>query len=259
MASVFSFCIYGAKPIYCEGMVRNLEAIARHYPTFETHIFAGNDVPTGYLKKYESFPGVTLHRSNLTGGRLMCHRFFAIDLTGVEIMHVRDADSRLTERDRWCIDDFNSSFFKVYSIRDHTHHNREIMGGLWGMRRIPGFDVTNAYLEFASTCHDVDAYQSDQNFLRNFIYRKFASSFLAYTPSWAFPGENHRRIPLARNDIYDFCGNVILPENGAELPQFTADDSLPADFNQLLRLHKYSRDGFSLRLKDRIRAFLSGD
>jgi len=259
MSSVFSFSIYGDKPLYCEGLVRNLEAIAIHYPRFETHIYAGNDVPEEYLRRYESFPLTTIHRLPFTGGRLTFHRFFAIDLPGVQLMIVRDADSRLTERDRWCMDDFIASGWNIYCVRDHKHHTREIMAGLWGMRRIPGFSMGKAYIEFAPTCHDIDAYQADQDFLRNTLYRKFKDDTLVYSPSWSFPGENHRLIPLVRKDAHDFCGNVIIVENGMETPKFTADDSQPDGFKDLVRLHKYSRDGYTLRLIDRLRATFAGD
>jgi hypothetical protein len=259
MASVFSFCIYGAKPIYCEGMVRNLETIAIHYPTFETHIFAGNDVPEEYLRRYESFPLTTIHLLPFTGGRLTFNRFLAIDLPGVQLMIVRDADSRLTDRDRWCLDDFIASAWQIYCVRDHKYHTREVMAGLWGMRRIPGFTMGKAYSEFAPVCHDIDAYQADQDFLRNVVYRKFKAVTLAYSPNWAFPGENHRLISLARKDAYDFCGNVILVEKGVETPKFVADDSQPDGFRHLVRLHKYSRDGYTLRFIDRLWATLAGD
>jgi hypothetical protein len=259
MTKVFSFCIYGAKPIYCEGMVRNLEAIAIHYPTFETHIYTGNDVPEGYLRRYASFPLTTIHRLPFTGGRLTFHRFLAIDLPGVDLMIVRDADSRMTDRDRWCIDDFIDSGWQIYCVRDHKYHTREIMAGLWGMRRIPGFSMGKAFNEFAPGYHDIDAYQADQDFLRNVIYRKFKGVTLAYSPNWSYPGENHRMITLERKDGYDFCGNVILVEDGEESPQFKADDSQPNEFKHLVRLHKYSRDGYTLRFIDRLRATLAGD
>ena len=259
MAIVFSFCVYGAKPIYCEGLVRNLEAIARHYPTFETHIYAGNDVPNEYLKRYESFRRTMVHRLPFTGGRLTFHRFLAIDIPDVELMIVRDADSRLTDRDIWCIDQFLASTWRIYCVRDHKYHTREIMAGLWGMRRIPEFSMGKAFSEFAPGYHDIDAYQADQDFLRNVIYRKFKGVTLAYSPNWSYPGENHRLITLERKDDYDFCGNVILVEDGEESPKFKADDSKPAEFRHLVRLHKYSRDGYKLRFIDRLRATLAGD
>jgi len=259
MASAFSFCIYGSKPIYCEGLVRNLEAIAIHYPRFETHIYAGNDAPEEYLRRYESFPRTVIHRLPFTGRRLTFNRFLAIDLPGVELMIVRDADSRLTDRDRWCIDDFIASGWQIYCVRDHKYHTYEIMAGLWGMHRIPGFSMSKAYAEFAPGYHDIDTYLADQDFLRNVVYRKFKGATLTYTPNWAYPGENHRLISLARKDAYDFCGNVILVENGVESPKFMADDSQPDEFKNLVRLHKYSRDGYTLRFIDRLRATLAGD
>lgn len=259
MKRVFSFCIYGEKPIYLEGLLKNLDFIGRRYPSFEKHVYAGCDIGKDFVKKCEAFPSTYVHRLAFTGGRLMSSRFLAIDLPGVEMMLVRDADSRITERDCWCIDDFIGSQFELFGIRDHKYHYREIMGGLWGMRRIRGFSMNAAYADYAAKTLDLDRYQSDQDFLRNHVYRPFRKTFLAYTATWAFPGENARRIGIPRKDVHDFCGNVIIIDELGERPQFEANDDLPDNFSKLVRLYKYSKDGMSLRLSERLRAFLSGD
>lgn len=259
MKRVFSFCIYGEKRTYLEGLLRNLEFIGTRYPSFEKHVYVGCDISEDFVRMCEAFPSTHAHRLGFTGGRLMSSRFLAIDLPGVDMMLVRDADSRITERDCWCIDDFIGSQFGLFTIRDHKFHSREVMGGLWGMRRIQGFSMHAAYADYAATTVDLERYQSDQDFLRNHVYRPFRKNFLAYTSTWAFPGENARRIGVPRKDVHDFCGNVIIVDELGERPQFEANDDLPDDFRHLIRLHKHSRDGVSLRFSERLRAFLSGD
>jgi hypothetical protein len=256
---VFSFCIYGESRTYLEGLLSNLSTITSRYASFEKHVYAGSDISEAYIAACESFHSTYVHRLPFTGGRLMSHRFLAIDLPNVELMIVRDADSRITDRDRWCIDDFIASDFDLFTIRDHKYHYREIMGGLWGMRRIAGFSMCDAYEKYTAISKGIDRYQSDQDFLRNFVYRRFRQSLLAYSPTWAFLGENFRKITLARNGHHDFCGNVIIIDAHGERPQFESNDGLPDNFLQLERLHKYSKDGSRLTPIEWLRAILSGD
>lgn len=259
MKRAFSFCIYGDSRTYLEGLLKNLVAISALYPSFEKHIYAGCDISEAFIDACESFSSTYVHRLPFTGGRLMSCRFLAIDLPNIELMIVRDADSRITARDRWCIDDFIASDFELFTIRDHKFHYREIMGGLWGMRRIPGFSMQAAYAEFTAATRDLDRYQSDQDFLRNFIYRRYRESILIYSPTWAFPGETCRKISLERNGPHDFCGNVIIVDALGERPQFESNDALPDNFQHLIRLYKHSKDGVRLTLAERIRAFWDGD
>ena len=65
----------------------------------------------------------------------MMYRFLALDEEGVELMMVRDADSRIHVRDRWTIHTFVESKHKAHVIRDHPEHKTPILGGLWGLKR----------------------------------------------------------------------------------------------------------------------------
>jgi hypothetical protein len=211
MVNVFSYCIYGSQDKYCLGLIKNLEQIAIFYPDFETHIAVGNDVPDHYIQKYKEFKNTKLTiYSDITGGRLMSYRFFPIDNPEVDLMLSRDADSRLTERDRWCIDQFLKSDYQLFTIRDHIYHERELMGGQWGMRRLPKFSMQSAYDIFKAMYSNVDRYYSDQDFIRDYIYRPNVTQCVAYTSCYTYPGETALPIAIPRRDIYDFCGNVIL-------------------------------------------------
>lgn len=214
MVNVFSYCIYGSQDKYCLGLIKNLEQIAISYPDFETHIAVGNDVPDHYIQKYKEFNNtkLTIH-SDITGGRLMSYRFFPLDDPGVEVMMSRDADSRLTERDRWCIDQFLQSDYKIFTIRDHKNHGTQLMGGQWGMRRIHGFSMQTAYDIFKRSYAQIDRVQNDQDFIRGYIYNVYKTQCVAYTSCYTYPGETAKPIAIPRKDIYDFCGNVILFKN----------------------------------------------
>jgi len=213
--NVFSYCVYGSRPKYVEGLVKNLEQIAEHYPEFQTRVLVGNDVPAAYVARYAEFPNVKLTHCGTTGGRLTTLRFFPIDDPEVSCMIVRDADSRITERDRECIQRFLESDFTVYTIRDHHYHNCPLMSGQWGVKRTaahPEFRFEAAYHELKDRLPGgLDYYGNDEYFTRHYIYPTFGSHMLAFSsiPYVAGGLETVAEIRTPRADDTDFCGNVF--------------------------------------------------
>ena len=63
----------------------------------------------------------------------MFERFRAIE--EADLVFFRDADSRMRERDRWCMAEFEKSDKSLHIIRDHFWHKSRIMGGAWGAKK----------------------------------------------------------------------------------------------------------------------------
>jgi hypothetical protein len=218
---VFSYCIYGSSSKYCRGMIKNLEQIEKLFPLFETWIHLGNDVPAEYIEEYKKFKNVKLIQHNETGGRLMSYRFFSIDDSSVAVMIIRDGDSRFHDRDIWCTRAFMTSSFNAFTIRDHPYHGRKIMGGQWGMRRIPGIDVQKSYEDFKSKYDNLDKYRSDQDFIDICVYDNQETRLAAFSSGIRFNKETTIPIGVPRKTPHDFCGNVVLFDNeGNEYYEF---------------------------------------
>lgn len=213
--NIFSYCIYGSNPKYVEGMVRNLEQIRIIFPSFHTYIAVGKDTPPEYIEKYKSFPNVKLTHYPSAEGRLQTFRFFPIDDPAVNCMIVRDADSRIGDRDRECIQKFLDSDYTVFTIRDHFWHKCPIMGGQWGIKR------TKTHSEFQLEANynllkeilpkGQDYYGSDEFFTRNYIYPKYGAQMIAFSSiSYVADGiETTAEITTPQKDDTDFCGNVF--------------------------------------------------
>jgi len=84
-------------------MIENLELIREHFPSWKTFVYIGNDVPIHIIERIQQFENTVIKYTNDTGANNMIHRFYAIDEPDVQRMVVRDADSRVHERDRWAI------------------------------------------------------------------------------------------------------------------------------------------------------------
>lgn len=207
---VFSFAIYGSARKYCQGLVENLELIREHYPSFHTYIYIYNDVPASYVRTYQSFDNVCLVYGSARPN--MVDRFMVMDDDpSVDVLIVRDADSRIHARDRYCIDHFLQSPFACHTIRDHNLHHSPMMGGLWGLKR--GFLTIDLRMMYAqSSLIHPDQYGHDMQFLSQRVYPVVAESLIVYTFSPHLRISDAETIHIIPFDIEDkdFCGQVII-------------------------------------------------
>jgi len=218
---VFSYCVFGNQKKYCLGMVKNLEQITQLFPDFKVFIYLGNDVPQEYIDTYKSFLNVTLIHHDFTGGRLMSYRYFILK-DKFEFVFIRDADSRFGERDIWCMEHFFNSNFKIFTIRDHSWQGRELSGGQTGFEDFSIPTIESNYDTFVRTGSNIDRYQSDQDFIKEYIFDKYKPNIIAYSEYSNFGEGLNMHISLPRKSNEDFCGNVYLfDDNDTEYTEFT--------------------------------------
>lgn len=225
---VISFCIYGSNIKYCKGIDENLKIMKKRMEKFNAFIYIGTEVPEEYIQLYKSYDFVQLFYTHKPGAYNMIARFLAIDEPNVDIMIVRDADSRLHNRDRWIIDNFINSSYGSHTIRDHPWHTARMMGGLFGIKKNAfSFNMIDLYNQY-NPSNDISgiSWQYDQTFLRNVIYPILKKNMLIYVfhPKIQLEkDENIKIIPLlVKNN--NFCGAVIdYDVNGCEKKEFLWD------------------------------------
>lgn len=210
MVNVFSFCIYGVECAkYHGGLLENIRIIEGYFPDWKVYVYYGSDTTESMITKLASHACVVLRPTNALGPINMIHRFYAIDELNVDIMMVRDADSRVHWKDRWAIREFvRQPHYIAHTIRDHVEHTAHMMGGLWGLRKSAGIHMGNEY-----KCYNEDSSLGhrnghDQNFLADAVYPKVVSRMLVhYSNNRRRIGENAVEFPFVwKNDVY--CGRV---------------------------------------------------
>ena len=210
--NVFSFCLYGPyNARYYPGMIENIQLIQRHFPEWFVFVYVGSDVPPEMVSILQSAHRVVLRFTGKTGIENMIERFYAIDEPDVDLMVVRDADSRVHSRDRWAIHDFLASpQFVLHTIRDHKEHSASIMGGLWAIRKSSGIDMHAEYEAYKLNPED-RGIALDQNFLSCRIYPKLRDRILVHLgrgPST--PRETIRGFPTPWTERL-YCGQIERP------------------------------------------------
>lgn len=189
---VFSFCLYGTDRNYYDGLLENIKIIKQYYPDYEIFVYKGI-CPDGW-----DLEDVNVIYTKRNGAINALYRYLPLEFADVGF--VRDSDSRITERDRWCIDEFLKSEFNYHIIRDHVWHMSKIMAGTFGWKKPLNvtFNLEN----------DV-GYGHDEHVLGDVVYPKIMKEALVHTNTFAFHGETSRRILHKPVDKHDFVGNVM--------------------------------------------------
>jgi hypothetical protein len=210
MVNVFSFCLYGPyNPRYYPGLLENVYLAGKYFPDWKVYVYYGSDVEQGILDHLGLCTSVVLRPTGLIGAPNMIPRFFAIDEPNVDVMMVRDADSRIHWKDRWAIRDFLSRpEYIAHTIRDHKDHTAYLMGGLWGLRKSSGIHVQTEYANYKEDKSKGHRLAHDQNFLADVVYPKVLPKLLVhYSVARAFPGERAIPFPFEwSGDVY--CGRI---------------------------------------------------
>lgn len=203
-----SFSLYGRLPKYCVGAIRNAELMPSIYPGWKMVVYYREDVPADCLKQLRRL-GAMLRPFEVSGG--MFNRFLIGDDAGLDRWLVRDADSRLNERERKAVDEWIASRKSFHVIRDHPNHIWPITPGLFGgiSGRLKGWKSR------MSRYSGADDYGLDATFLEKEIWPLIQADCLHHDLCRKFPGSTP--LPLRPGD-YRFAGEVVderdVPRDG---------------------------------------------
>lgn len=172
-----SFSLWGDKPIYNVGAIRNAELCKIIYPDWQMVLYYDKSVPVDTIKKLSELNVklIDMSSSKLYG---MFWRFLAADLPDSEYAIFRDCDSRITEREKLAVNDWIRSTKTLHVMRDHPYHRVPyggrglgILGGMWGIKS-KVVNITEMIQNFSLS--NQHKYGNDQSFLVN-IYGMFSN------------------------------------------------------------------------------------
>ena len=145
---VIVMSLYGNDRRYTLGAVRNAQLLPVTFPGWRLWFYCERPTADGGYR-YGRVPRRVLDTLVRLGAEIryvspsddglapMLWRFTVVDDADVDAFVVRDADSRLTERDAVVVRHWLETTDAVFHcVRDHPSHSRyPISGGLWGARR----------------------------------------------------------------------------------------------------------------------------
>jgi protein O-GlcNAc transferase len=189
---VFSFSIYGDNPIYTIGGVKNAKLIKELFPEWKSIFYIADDVDPNIIKQIQDYGGIVELKPSNESFAGMFWRFMAITRDDVDVMIVRDCDSRVSERDVVSVDEFMLSDKLYHIVRDHPiGHHYPMNGGMWGCKQNPFINRINFHINDFLKSHYNHIFNTDnakkdsirnadQMFLMNRIYPIAVNSCLVH-------------------------------------------------------------------------------
>lgn len=245
----FSFSIYGDNKKYINGLIENIKIITEYYTDFDIYLYVGEN---SFQKELSEI------KTNCKNVKItvvdnkncyMCARYTPLITANTnDIVIIRDTDSEINERDRWCINDFlqlnelevenSNCCFQI--IRDHAWHKSKIMGGLniFILKTQETVELIKPVIkkllnDFRSLEYTFK-YGDDESFLIKNLYPVIKDKALVYSNIIVYKGEAYKHI-LAENNGVNFCGNVVEYDNNNKIYKFNYfDSSLLIDTMNLL-------------------------
>lgn len=218
---VISMALYGANPRYTQGAIENAMLTQRDWPGWTLRVYYGDNVPKEVLQTIRSFGAETVSARAYKPDASMMWRFFAIEDRSATRVIFRDADARLTRRDRTAVKEWMSTEYPLHTMHDHFWHESAIMGGMWGV--VSGF-LNPTLLEPWREAHKPSAaarrnetarWGQDQDWLRSVVWPLVRNATLSHA-SWhckANRGAEWRPFPTLHTHARDFVGQVYSVES----------------------------------------------
>jgi hypothetical protein len=211
MKKVISFCLYGTAPSYQEGAIENIHAAKIIYPDWVCRFYVSTEVKTETVDTMRKLGAEIVIKERVADSDGMFWRFLAACDETVDILIVRDTDSRLTEREKLAVDDWLKSGKNFHIMRDHPLHNTLIPGGMWGCRNSVLKNL-NSYMKRWKKFERGD----DQKFLAKKVYPLIRNSLMVHTNCVSYEGESVSAFPSERIGC-EYVGQYFRGEDAEEL------------------------------------------
>lgn len=169
MSKIISISVWGDNPSYSIGAIKNSKIAKELFPDWICRIFVDKSVPTNYIDEMSTLSNVELAQVDDKSIFGAFWRFYSMFQSDDDIVISRDSDSRLSEREFRCIDEWIKSDKKFSIIRDHySHYDWPILAGMWGMKG----KLDDSILDLMEKYAQHHFYTSDQIFLKDVIWEK---------------------------------------------------------------------------------------
>jgi hypothetical protein len=190
---VIAYSLWGARPEYLRGALRNLLLATDIYPGWILRFNVDPSVPEDFVGLISELGGeVVRHPPDQTLRRRLCWRFEVANDPSVGYFLVRDADSVISAREACAVREWIDSGKWFHVMRDWWSHSDLMLAGMWGgvANVLPNLvPMLNAY-----DARSAETPNIDQWFLRDRVWNHVRLSCLVHdrcfrpTGAHPFPG-----------------------------------------------------------------------
>jgi hypothetical protein len=177
MKQIISYSLYGNNLKYLVGAIKNAIIAQRIMKEFTVLFYVGKSVPEWCTSTLSLFENVELvYMDGAEDSSAMFWRFhsFALD---ADYVLIKDADARLSLRDKHAHQEFIDSGLDFHIVKDHPMgHNIEILGASFSVKGDSLSDIHELMKSYPITSN----YGCDQDFLRDMVYQRAKKSVLVH-------------------------------------------------------------------------------
>tara|TARA_R100001163_G_C4996958_1_gene147528 strand:+ start:10 stop:669 length:660 start_codon:yes stop_codon:yes gene_type:complete len=196
---LITFSLWGQNPKYLYGSLRNAELAKVVYPGWKCRFYVAASVPFPIISQLKAMDHVeVVHKPSFGDWKAMFWRFEPASEPSVDVMISRDADSRLSTREKAAVDEWLSSDKGFHIMRDHPWHKFPVLGGMWGIKK----DVLPNMKELISGFSQEDQYGTDYKFFAEII-PLLGDNIITHDEFFTGNPFPHQR------DKYEFVGQVF--------------------------------------------------
>lgn len=225
MKNVIAYSLWGDKPIYWIGALRNIEQAKKYYPGWicrfyidcncSQELIDSLDGENVELILLDSDPNIKITNETRFNHPGLFWRFLAIEENNTVLF--RDCDSRISEREVVAVNEWLESDKEFHIMRDHPYHAVPILSGMWGCKNV-SLDIKNLINQWKSFPNKGRYSADDQDFLGQLIYPLINGNTLEHSEFGISYGQPITNFKTTRND-YEFVGNVY-DENEERHPDY---------------------------------------
>ncbi len=208
---VISFGLWGDDPRYVRGAEANVVLAREHYPGWECWFWVDQTVPHNVVRLLENQPDCRVIMEDSADYEMprLFRRFLSIEFAEVEIVIVRDADSRLSKREKLAVVHWLDSSNKFHVMRDCPFHKAKMLGGMWGCRAASLRNIRELIVEYLQNHRNYKPRTGiDQDFLDAEIWPSASSSCTVHDPYFS-----NQPFPDNSLDIENFIGRIYSAWN----------------------------------------------
>jgi hypothetical protein len=132
---VISFSLWGSNELYTIGAIKNANLALDLYPDWGCIFYCNSCVPYKIISQLKSIKNSIIVSLDSEGNfQSGLNRFLIVDHPEVEYAIFRDADSRLSMREKFAVDEWLINDSDIHIMRDHPYHAWFIQAGMFGLK-----------------------------------------------------------------------------------------------------------------------------
>lgn len=221
-----SYSLWGDNKVYTYGVIENVLDANKYYKDWVVRVHYNDTVPLNIIDwlKIQDNVEVVYHPGTKKKASNTLWRFEDLFIKDA-ITIVRDVDSRITQREVDCVNEWLNSNKDFHIVRDHQHHTCSIIAGAFGCKNnclqyigiptgarninspplqfVPGLELMTNFIQNLS--EDRDVYIVDQMFLFIYVYPYIANKSMVHCSHNAYEPFAIKLEPLE----IGFIGEVI--------------------------------------------------